>query len=276
MSWPAPAKINRFLHIVARRDDGYHLLQTAFQFLDYCDELNFDPRHDSQIRRVTNLPGVTSTADLTVKAAALLQQAAGVQKGVDIHLIKKLPMGGGLGGGSSDAATTLVALNQVWGVDFSVERLAALGLQLGADVPVFIRGQAAWAEGVGEQLTPLILDEPWYLIVVPNVQVATKEIFAAPELTRNSNPITIRDFLAGQIVSNVCEPVVCHRYPNVAQALRWLNQHAMARMSGTGSCIFAAFPTQVQAQNVLRQVPEPWQGFVAQGKNQSPLLARLT
>lgn len=275
MIWPAPAKINRFLHITGRRDDGYHLLQTVFQFIDYCDELSFDIRHDTQIRRVTDLAGVTSSADLTVKAAALLQQAAGVRQGVDIHLVKKLPMGGGLGGGSSDAATTLVALNQLWGVNYSVGRLVSLGLQLGADVPVFIRGQAAWAEGVGEHLTPLTLDEPWYLIVVPDVQIATKDIFAVPELTRNSNPITIRDFLTGRAVGNVCESVVCSRYPSVAQALEWLDQFAPARMSGTGSCIFAAFLEQAQAHSILRRLPEHWQGFVAQGKNRSPLLKSL-
>lgn len=275
MIWPAPAKINRFLHILGRRDDGYHLLQTVFQFVDYGDELTFDVRRDGQIRRLTALEGILPASDLTVKAALLLQQAAGTRQGVDIQLNKRLPIGGGLGGGSSDAATTLVALNALWNLDFSVDALATLGLQLGADVPVFVRGQAAWAEGVGEQLTPLELDEPWYVILAPSVSVATKDVFNAPELTRNSNPITIRDFLSGRAVSNVCEPVVCARYPAVAQALTWLSQFAPARMSGTGSCLFAAFPSQASAADVLLRIPELWQGFVAQGKNLSPLLGKL-
>lgn len=275
MIWPAPAKINRFLHILGRRDDGHHLLQTVFQFVDYGDELTFDVRRDGLIRRLTALEGILPAADLTVKAALLLQQAAGARQGVDIQMNKRLPIGGGLGGGSSDAATTLVALNALWNLDFSVDALATLGLQLGADVPVFVRGQAAWAEGVGEQLTPLELDEPWYVILAPSVSIATKDIFNAPELTRNSNPITIRDFLTGQAVSNVCEPVVCARYPAVAQALTWLSQFAPARMSGTGSCLFAAFPSQASAADVLLRIPKLWQGFVAQGKNLSPLLGKL-
>lgn len=271
IAWPAPAKINLFLHIVGRRPDGYHLLQTAFQFLDYGDTLRFDMRDDGAIRLVTPLPGVAEERDLTVRAAALLQAAGGTGQGVDIVVDKRLPLGAGLGGGSSDAATTLVALNRLWGLNLPPQRLAALGLQLGADVPVFVHGRAAWAEGVGERLTPLALPQPWYLVVVPPCQVSTAEIFAAPELTRNAPPLKIAAFLSGT-GSNLCEAVVCRRYPEVAQALSWLGEHAPARMSGTGAAVFAAFSEEAAARRVLVAVPAPWRAFVARGLNVSPLL----
>ncbi|MBE0510928.1 MAG: 4-(cytidine 5'-diphospho)-2-C-methyl-D-erythritol kinase [Gammaproteobacteria bacterium] len=272
-SWPAPAKLNLFLHITGRRTDGYHLLQSVFQFLDYGDTLHFDPREDGQILRADKLPGVAPAQDLIYRAAALLQATSNCPLGVDIRLEKRLPMGGGLGGGSSDAATTLVALNQLWQLGYSHQQLAELGLQLGADVPVFVHGQAAWAEGVGEQLTPISLPEPWYLVLIPPVQVATAEIFTAPELTRDCQPITIRDFLSG-LGGNVCQPVVAKRYPAVAEALAWLGQHGKAMMTGTGACVFARFAQAAQAKAVFAARPTGWQGIVAKGRNRSPLLER--
>lgn len=272
--WPAPAKLNLFLHITGRRPDGYHLLQTVFQFLDYSDELRFTLRSDGVIRRLNELPGVPAEKDLVVRAAQLLQQESGSPLGADIHLSKQLPMGGGLGGGSSDAATVLVALNHLWNAGLGVEELASLGLRLGADVPVFVHGLATWAEGVGEQFTPVELPEPWFVVLIPPVSVSTAEIFAASELTRNSPPITIRAFLAGE-GGNVCEPVVRNRYPAVAAALDWLGQYGAARMTGTGACVFAAFDQEARAREVFAMRPAGWQGFVARGCNRSPLLERL-
>jgi len=274
-SWPAPAKINLFLHVIGRRPDGYHLLQTAFQFLDYGDALRFTPRDDGVIRLTTPLPGVPEHRDLTVRAAGLLQGLGGGRSlGVDIAVDKRLPMGAGLGGGSSDAATTLLVLNRLWELNLAEARLAELGLQLGADVPVFVQGQAAWAEGVGEQLTPIAVAEPWYVVVVPPCHVSTAEIFAAPELTRNAPPLTIPAFLSGA-GSNVCEAVVCQRYPEVGRALAWLGDYAPARMSGTGAAVFAAFADRARAQSVAEAVPAPWSVFTARGCNRSPLHERL-
>lgn len=273
-AWPAPAKLNLFLHITGRRSDGYHLLQTVFQFLDYCDRLHFEPRSDGTIRRLTKLPGVSEQEDLIIRAAQLLREQAHPALGVDIHIDKKLPMGGGLGGGSSDAATTLVALNQLWDMGLSTEQLAELGLSLGADVPIFIHGHAAWAEGVGEQFTPVDLPQPWFVVVIPPVSVSTEEIFKAPELTRDCPPITIRDFLQGA-GSNVCEPLVRKRYPEVARAMDWLGRYGEARLTGTGACLYASFASKAEAEKVLAMLPERWQGFVAQGRNRSPLLDRL-
>ncbi len=271
--WPAPAKLNLFLHITGRRPDGYHLLQTAFQFLDYGDALWFEPRNDGRVRRLTEVRGVPAETDLTVRAAELLKAETGCGLGVDIRIDKRLPMGGGLGGGSSDAATTLVALDHLWGLGLGEERLAALGLRLGADVPVFVRGRAAWAEGVGEVLQPIALPEPWYLVVVPPVTVSTAETFGDAELTRNCPPLTIRDFLSGA-GGNVCEPVVRRRHPEVAEALDWLSVHGPARMTGTGCCVFAPFARREAADRVLAEVPADWDAFVARGVNRSPLLGR--
>jgi 4-diphosphocytidyl-2-C-methyl-D-erythritol kinase len=273
--WPAPAKLNRFLHITGRRADGYHLLQTVFQFLDYCDTLDFALRADGVIRRAAPVPGIDPEADLAVRAARLLQRHAGVTGGADIGLVKRIPLGGGLGGGSSDAATTLCALNCLWNLEIPLDELAVLGLRLGADVPVFVHGQAAWAEGVGEVLTPLALDEPWYLVVAPDAQVSTAEIFAAPELTRDSDALTIGGFLSGDHGVNVCEPVVRARYPAVAEALDWLSRYAPARMSGTGACVFAPFVERRAADDLLLRLPADWRAFVAKGRNRSPLLARV-
>ncbi|MEQ6342828.1 MAG: 4-(cytidine 5'-diphospho)-2-C-methyl-D-erythritol kinase [Gammaproteobacteria bacterium] len=286
-AWPAPGKLNLFLHITGRRADGYHLLQTVFQFIDRCDWLYFDVRDDGVIRRTTDVPGVPPEHDLTVRAAHLLQEVSGLAlgggsrhpasrrtgaslRGADIRIEKHLPMGGGLGGGSSDAATTLVALNKLWALNLPVERLAALGLQLGADVPVFVLGHAAWAEGVGEQLTPVDLKEPWYLVVAPPCNVSTAKIFSAPELTRNLPAIKISGFLAGEGI-NVCEPVVCEHHPQVAEALHWLSQFGQARMTGTGACVFVSFKDEDAARRALERLPPAWQGFVAKGMNQSPL-----
>lgn len=270
LRWPAPAKLNLFLHIVGRRADGYHLLQTVFQFVDYGDWLSFTPRADGIVRRVDPLPGVPEDQDLTVRAARLLQAETGRGAGVDIRIDKRLPMGGGLGGGSSDAATTLIALNHLWGLGLSEDVLAELALRLGADVPVFVRGRAAWAEGVGERLIPVELPEPWYLVLKPPVEVATGPVFQAPELTRDCAPLKIVDFLSGR-GGNVCEPVVRTRYPEVGAVLDWLGRHGPARLTGTGSCVFAAFRTRAAAERVLREVPAEWAAFVAQGCNRSPL-----
>ncbi|MHA1568949.1 MAG: 4-(cytidine 5'-diphospho)-2-C-methyl-D-erythritol kinase [Alphaproteobacteria bacterium] len=270
-TWPAPAKLNLFLHVTGQRGDGYHLLQTVFQFLDFGDRLTFILRQDGAIRRRTELPGVPAEADLTVRAARLLQAECGVSQGVDIRVEKNLPQGGGLGGGSSDAATTLVALNELWGCGLDNDALAALGLQLGADVPVFIRGRAAWAEGVGEELTPLDLAEPWFVVLVPPVTVSTAAVFSAPQLRRDCPPITIRDFLASGAGENVCESVVRGQYPAVAAALDDLAQFAPARLTGTGACVFAAVPGEAEARRALAELSGRWDGFVARGLNVSPL-----
>ena len=274
-SWPAPAKINLFLRVVGRRPDGYHLLQTAFQFLDYGDAVRITPRDDGVVRLTDPIPGVPEDLDLTVRAAALLKQVSGSPLGADISVEKHLPMGAGLGGGSSDAATTLLVLNRLWDLHLPQMHLAELGLRLGADVPVFVHGRAAWAEGVGERLTPLDLPEPWYVVVVPPCHVSTAEIFAVPELTRNAPPLTIAAFLSGA-GGNDCEAVVCRRHPEVGRVLAWLSGYAPARMSGTGSAVYAAFADESRARRVAGAVPAPWSGFAARGCNRSPLHERLT
>ncbi len=274
---PAPAKLNLMLHVLGRRADGYHELQTLFQFLDHGDELTFERRDDGQIRLLTELPGVDHDSNLIVRAAFLLQQESGCRLGADIQLHKRLPMGGGIGGGSSDAATTLLGLNHLWRLGLDLERLAALGLRLGADVPVFVHGRAAFAEGVGERLQPVELPEPWYLVIAPQVSVSTAEIFSDPELTRNTPAITVRSLLAGG-GRNDCQPVVEKRYPQVRNALSLLNKFVPARMTGTGACVFGSFPNQGEADKVRRQLPATLPGFVARGSNVSMLhraLARL-
>ncbi len=269
-TWPAPAKINLFLHITRRRNDGYHELQTVFQFLDYCDYLQFKITEQSEVRLSDSIEGVNDNDNLIVRAAKLLQNYANVNRGVLISLDKKLPMGGGLGGGSSNAATTLVALNQLWKCQLSNDELAQLGLSLGADVPVFIHGRAAWAEGVGDELTAISPPEPWYMVISPNCHVSTAEIFSSPELTRDCRSITISRFLSGE-GRNVCEDVVKKNYPPVAEALNWLSQYGSPKMTGTGACVFVDFESQQQAQKVLEILPENWQGFIAKGCNESPL-----
>lgn len=271
--WPAPGKLNLFLHVVGRRPDGYHRLQTAFQFIDLCDELRFWPRPPGVIERVSELPGVAADDDLCVRAARLLAGRATAPPGVAIEVAKRLPMQGGVGGGSSDAATVLVALNELWGLGLPATELAALGLALGADVPVFVHGRAAWAEGVGEELTPIDLPEPVYLLVRPDATVSTAEVFKSPELTRDSPVITIPGFLTtgGR---NDCEAVVRRRFPAVAEALDWLGRYGPARLTGTGSCVFAPMPDEAGARAALEALPSRWTGYVVRGVNRSPLVAR--
>ncbi len=276
--WPAPAKLNLFLHITGRRADGYHLLQTVFQFLDYGDRLAFIPRNDDQIKRCTSLTGVGNEDDLCVRAARLLREYVGGRAGIDIYIDKRLPMGGGLGGGSSDAATTLLVLNRLWGAGLDQSQLAALGLQLGADVPVFVHGHAAWAEGVGEALVSIEPPETWFVVLIPDCQVATADIFSAPQLKRDCQPITIGGFLSGRNTSqveNVCEAVVRKRFPPVAAALDWLAQFGAARMSGTGACVFVALSSRSEADAVFQQLPSEFTGLVARGINRSPVLDKL-
>ncbi|MCQ4277280.1 4-(cytidine 5'-diphospho)-2-C-methyl-D-erythritol kinase [Stutzerimonas degradans] len=270
LTLPAPAKLNLMLHILGRRADGYHELQTLFQFLDYGDELSFSLRDDGQIRLHTDLPGVDHDSNLIVRAARLLQRESGCTLGADIKLTKRLPMGGGIGGGSSDAATTLVGLDHLWRLDLGEDRLAELGLALGADVPVFVRGRAAFAEGVGERLQPVDLEEPWFLVLAPQVSVSTAEIFADPELTRNTPAITVRSLLAGG-GHNDCQPVVERRYPEVRNALSLLNKFVPSSMTGTGACVFGSFPNEGEADKVRRQLPASLPSFVARGRNVSML-----
>lgn len=273
-TWPAPAKLNLFLHVTGRRADGYHTLQTVFQFLDYADELTFAVTDDGRITRATPVPGVSEEQDLTLRAARLLKERCDVTKGAQIRLAKRLPVGGGLGGGSSDAATTLLALNELWGARLPIPELALLGLKLGADVPVFVHGHAAWAEGIGEILTPVEPEEAWYLVVVPPVQVSTAQVFADPELTRYSPPLTIRDFHEGRGLRNDLEPVVRSRYPEVDRAMRLLAEYGAPRMSGSGGCVFLKLRDADQGKQILERIPKPFTGFVARGLNRHPLLGQ--
>lgn len=272
--WPAPAKLNLFLHVTGRRPDGYHDLQTLFQLIDLCDEIGITVTDDARIERVAGPADVPATSDLTVRAAQALQAATGTRLGARLRVRKRIPLGGGLGGGSSNAATTLLALNRLWGCGLSLTALAEMGLALGSDVPVFVHGASAWAEGRGERLTPVELPERWYLVIHPGVHVATPTVFQAPELTRNSPVITIRAFFqtGGR---NDCEEVVRARFPEVAQALDWLARFAPARLTGTGACLFAAFPRAIDAERVAAQVPDRWTAFVARALNISPLHERL-
>lgn len=274
MIWLAPAKINLFLHIIGRRADGYHLLQTVFQFLDYCDELEFRVTDDGRISRTRELANVPPDADLTLRAARLLQRALGAERGVTIELRKRVPIGGGLGGGSSDAATTLLALNELWGGGLDATELATLGLALGADVPLFIRGHAAWAEGVGEVLTPVELVEPWYLVAVPPVSVSTAEVYAefarARGLTPYTVPRTIRDLQPGN-GRNDLEDVVRRRYPAVDLAFAWLARYGQPRMTGSGGCVYIEVAEPQQGARLLADRPFDFNGFVARGLNRRPL-----
>jgi len=274
-SWPAPAKLNLFLHVTGRRADGYHELQTVFQLIDLCDTLTVTVRDDGLIDRPEGPADVPPESDLVVRAARALQAAAATPLGATLRIRKRIPQGGGLGGGSSDAATTLLALNHLWDCRLGIGELARLGLPLGADVPVFVRGFSAWAEGVGERLTPLELPERWYAVIHPGVGMSTREVFQSAELTRNSPLITIRAFFeAGG--RNDCEPVVRARCPEVAAALDWLSRYAPARLTGTGSCIFASCATAIEAERIAARVPDEWTSFVARGLNISPAHRSLT
>jgi 4-diphosphocytidyl-2-C-methyl-D-erythritol kinase len=270
LSCPAPAKLNLFLHVVGRREDGYHLLQTLFRFIDFSDTLHFSLREDGAVHRSNQVEGVPEDSDLCIRAARLLQQECSSLQGVDILVEKKIPMGGGLGGGSSDAATTLLALNRLWNLGLSRERLMQIGLTLGADVPVFVFGENAFAEGVGEKLQAYSMPEAWFVVLFPPVHIATAQIFTRPELTRNTISLTIRALPMAQL-KNDLEPVACGLYPQVAQHLSWLGQFAPARMTGSGACVFAEFADETQANKVLSQLPVGMRGIAAKGLMQHPL-----
>ena len=269
----APAKLNLFLHITGQREDGYHLLQTVFQFLDYSDTISLTLREDEHICRVSDLAGVAAEDDLVVKAAKLLQSHCDCQLGVDISVDKILPMGGGLGGGSSNAASVLVALNYLWDCGLSQQELMDLGIQLGADVPVFIFAQSAWAEGVGERLKSVDLPKKWFLVLKPQINVSTAKVFSNSQLRRDCSTITIRDFLAGQTqsIGNVCEKPVREMYPEVDEALSDLAKYGESKLTGTGACVFATFDSKEQAEKAFSELSKKWDGFVAKGMNQTPL-----
>lgn len=267
---PAPAKLNLFLHVVGRRHDGYHLLQTAFRLLDWGDTLDFTLREDGLIRRCNEVPGVAAADDLVVRAAQLLQRHSGTRQGADITVHKVLPMGGGLGGGSSDAATTLIALNRLWQTGLSRAELQALGLQLGADVPVFVHGCDAFAEGVGEALQAMALPPAWYVIVFPRIGVPTADIFRAPDLTRNTPLMKMADF-AMNTTRNDLQPVACRRFPAVQQAIDWLHQHAPARMTGSGACVFAEVASPEEADRIVTLCPAAWQAWKVASLGRHPL-----
>lgn len=281
----APAKLNLFLHVTGRRPDGYHLLQTVFQLLDVGDTLHFTLRDDGEIRRITDIENVPAETDLTVRAARLLQAAAGERlgrrvPGVDIELDKRLPLGGGLGGGSSDAATALIVLNWLWQAGFSRAELMALGLQLGADVPFFIFGRNAFAEGVGEVLMPVDTPDCWYVIVEPGVSVPTASVFLEQDLTRDSKPVKITDFSTsaagiGSFGRNDLQPVVCRLFPAVAEALKWLGNYGNARMTGSGACVFCPFQDEMAADAALANVPAGWKAWKARALARHPLAALL-
>jgi len=274
-AWPAPAKLNLFLRIVGRRDDGYHDLQTVFRLLDWGDELRLRVRDDGAIVRTSEVPGVPAEADLVVRAARLLQLEAGVGLGADVAVDKRIPMGGGLGGGSSDAASTLVALNHLWGCGLDEDALAGLAHRLGADVPVFVRGRSAWAEGVGERLTPIALPRRWYVVLDPGEHVPTAALFQAPELTRNAPRATISSFASGETAENAFEPVARARHPQVAAALDWLSRFGRARLSGSGGCVFLETASLAQARKVVRRCPPAFAAQLAAGVEVSPLQQAL-
>jgi 4-diphosphocytidyl-2-C-methyl-D-erythritol kinase len=268
--WPAPAKLNLMLHVLGRRADGYHLLQTVFQLIDLADVLTFTHRDDGAVRLAAPLPGVPEDTDLTVRAARLLQAETGCAAGATIAVEKRIPLGGGLGGGSSDAATTLIALNELWGTGLARTELARLGLALGADVPFFLFGRNALGEGIGEALTPLVLPPAWYVVITPQVAVPTRKIFNSAALTRNSKPLKITAFFAG-LGRNDLEPVVRAEYPEVARAIDWLAHHGTARMSGSGSSVFAVFEHEDEARTVAAKVPGEWRAWAVRGLDRHPL-----
>ena len=283
---PAPAKLNLFLHVVGRRADGYHELQTVFQFIGLADRVRIARRADALLRRTIAVPGVAEADDLVIRAAQRLRDECGIEEGADIGVEKRIPLGGGLGGGSSDAASTLVGLNRLWNLGMDTDRLVALAAELGADVPVFVRGLAAWAEGVGERLVPVVLEKPWYVLIVLPFAVSTSGVFRAPALTRNTPGTTMKSLFRGgpgtpesplpvkrllDATRNDCEPVVREMHPGVGDALDWLSRYSRARMTGTGATVFASFGARERAVEIARAVPAPWRGLVARGMNRSPL-----
>ncbi|WP_305423697.1 4-(cytidine 5'-diphospho)-2-C-methyl-D-erythritol kinase [Photobacterium leiognathi] len=271
---PAPAKLNLFLYITGQRPNGYHDLQTLFQFVDYGDTLTITPRRDNQILLTPAIKGVKTEDNLIYRAAEALRQAANCDLGADIHIDKILPMGGGLGGGSSNAATTLVALNHLWQTNLSVDELAEIGLKLGADVPVFVRGTSAFAEGVGEKLQPAEPEEKWFLVAKPDISIATVDIFTHPDLPRNTEKRSLDALLRG-VYENDCEKIVRSLNPEVDQALSWLLEYAPSRLTCTGACVFSEFNTQEEANAILKILPDWLHGFVAKGVNTSPLMTAL-
>jgi len=272
--YPAPAKLNLFLHVVGRRADGYHLLQSVFTLIDHADRLRFRVRRDGLVARVNDVAGVPAEEDLTVRAALLLKEASGTPLGADIEIEKHIPMGAGLGGGSSDAATTLIVLDRLWETGFGPEALAELASGLGADIPFFLHGGAAWAEGTGDQLRAIELPPRWYVVLTPPVQVPTREVFAAPELTRDTEPLKMEDFsglASGERLRNDLESVVTKRWPVVRSHLEWLAARGQARMTGSGACVFAPYESREAAQRVLDELPAGMTGFIAQGLERHPL-----
>jgi len=273
--YPAPAKLNLFLHVTGRRADGYHLLQSAFVLIDLQDTLRIRVRDDGVIARVNEVAGVPEADDLVVRAARLLQAESGTRLGADLEVEKNIPMGAGLGGGSSDAATVLLVLDRLWGTGFGDDRLRAMGARLGADVPFFLNGQDAWVEGIGEVLRPLDVPARWYVVLAPPVAVPTREAFGAPELTRNTQSLKIEDFSARTVTfRNDLQPVVEARYPVVREYREWLSRHGEARMTGSGSCVFAGFDSREAAAAVMRELPNGMKGFLAQGLRDHPLRRR--
>ena len=270
--FPAPAKLNLMLRVVGRRPDGYHLLQTVFRFIDYGDEITIAVREDGVLSRGRELPGIPAEIDLTLRAARLLKERTASEAGAHIDLLKRLPLGGGVGGGSSDAATVLLALNHMWRTGLTRAELQVLALELGADVPVFIFGESALGEGIGERLTPLSLPPAWYVVLAPAVQVATARIFSDPELKRDSKPINIQGFSAAS-ATNDLEGLVCRLHPAVARHLEWLRDHGPALMTGSGACVFASFETEAAARSVHSKLPPDMSGFVARGLDRHPLFA---
>ncbi|OOF70533.1 4-(cytidine 5'-diphospho)-2-C-methyl-D-erythritol kinase [Rodentibacter caecimuris] len=270
LRFPCPAKLNLFLYINGKLENGYHELQTLFQFLDFGDWLTIEPTNDGKICLTPDIKGIPLEQNLIYRAARLLQQHTKTSQGVKITLDKIMPMGGGIGGGSSNAATTLVALNYLWNTNLSLTTLAQLGLKLGADVPVFVQGKAAFAEGVGEKMTPCTPEQKWYVVLKPNVSISTATIFNDPNLPRNTAKKTLSELLT-QKYTNDCQKIVINHYPQVEQALNWLLKYAPARLTGTGACVFAEFTDEQSAQAVFSQKPEHFFGFIAQGLNVSPL-----
>ena len=282
--WLAPAKLNLFLHIVGQREDGYHLIQTVIQFVDLCDQLTFKVRADNNINSTYTNAVISPETDLCLKAAKLLQNQTAKKQGVDIHVEKVIPLGAGMGGGSSDAATTLLALNELWSCGLSQSELEDLGVQLGADVPIFLHGHSSWIEGIGEQLHPIDLEEPWYVIVYPNVHLNTRDMFADEELTRNCMPLKIRDFLSAnetindgkladfEATQNVFEKIA-RRHPTVENAFQWLNRHLSARLTGSGSALFARCQSKQQADVIAENCVNEFTVYVVKGLNQSPVIS---
>lgn len=274
VAWPAPGKLNLMLKIIGRREDGYHMLQTVFQFIDCCDDLIYHQAPAGALSLHNTLPGVAEEDDLVIRAARILQRESGTDHGVRVEVRKRLPMGGGLGGGSSDAATTLVVLNRLWGLGFPVEKLQSFGLRLGADVPVFVHGHSAWAEGVGENLVSIEPEEPWYTVVVPPCEVSTVDVFTAPDLTRNSKPVKISGFMSG-MHDNDCLPLVKKMYVPVREAIDVLSEYGDVRLTGTGACIYLQFPTEDAARAVAGKVSGRYRVHVVRGLNQSPLHVQM-